>query len=158
MLLNLAQLCAEAGYHAAALGGFAAALVRTKAPRLRIPALAGTASAAGRLRDRTRLAQAERAISGEPSDAFPFEMSRAWLAIARAKRTLGDLPAADAATEKAAAIAQTHGFYEITHYTEQETIPPQASLSRAGLEVVKSLATWSDDPSGEVAISTAPTG
>ena len=158
MLLNLAQLCADAGYHAAALGGFAAALARTKAPRLRIPALAGTASAAGRLRDRTRLAQAERAIGAEPTDAFPFEMSRAWLAIARAKRTLGDTPGAEAAAEKAAAIALTHGFHEVTHYADQETISPQASLSRAGLEVVKSLATWSDDRSVEGAVSSASTG
>lgn len=158
MLVNLAEICARAGYDSAALGGFAAALARTTIPRLRIPALAGTASAAGRLRDRTRLAQAERAIVAEVTDAFPFEISRAWLCVARAKQALGDAAAAEAAAAKAAAIARAHGFHEITHRAEQELAPTKAPLSQAGLEVVKSLATWSDDPSVDNALSSASTG
>ena len=158
MLINLAEICARAGYDAAALGGFAAALARTTIPRLRIPALAGTASAAGRLRDRTRLAQAERAIVAEPIDAFPFEVSRAWLCIARARQALGDAAAADAAAASAAAIAKAHGFHEITHRAEPDLLPARAALSPAGLEVVKSLATWSEDPSVEDALSSASTG
>jgi tetratricopeptide (TPR) repeat protein len=157
-LINLAQLCADAGYDAAALGAFAAALARTTAPRIRIPAHAGTAAAAGRLRDRTRLAQAERAMLVEASDAFPFEVSRAWLSIARAKRALGDTSAADAAAEKAAAIARAHGFHEITHHVEQEMLAKRAALSPAGLEIVKSLATWSDHPSDSNALSSVSTG
>jgi tetratricopeptide (TPR) repeat protein len=42
MLINLAQLCARAGYDAAALGGFSAALAQASLPRLRLPALAGS--------------------------------------------------------------------------------------------------------------------
>jgi hypothetical protein len=158
MLINLAEICARAGYDAAALGGFAAAMARTAIPRLRIPALAGTASAAGRLHDRARLAQAERAIVAEPTNAFPFEMSRAWLCIARAKRALGDAAAADAAAAKAAALAHAHGFYEITHRAEQELTPAKAPLSPAGLEVVQSLATWSRDASIDTALSSVSTG
>jgi len=158
MLINLAQLCADAGYDTAALGGFHAALARTSAPRLRLPALAGTAGAAARLRDATRLGIAERAIAAEASDAFPFETARAWLALARAKRAFGDVAAGDLAAEKAAIIAHAHGFYEITHHVEHDAQPKPVPLSNTGLNVVKSLETWSDDPSVDLALSSAPTG
>ena len=71
---------------------------------------------------------------------------------------MGDADAADAAATKAAAIARAHGFHEITHYAAEDAHPAPASLSRGGLEVIKSLETWSDDPSLEVALSSAPTG
>jgi tetratricopeptide (TPR) repeat protein len=157
-LTNLAQLCAKAGYDAAALGAFTAALARTAAPRLRLPILAGIAASAGRLRNAARVADAERAITIEANEAFPFETSGAWLAVARARRALGDGPSGDAAAEKAAVIAHAHKFYEITHRLEQEVVRPQIPLADVNLEFVRSLETWSDDPSADLSFSSAPTG
>ena len=158
MMVNLAMLCEQAGYPEAALGGYVAALARSTAPRLRLPAWAGTASAGARLGDPQRVAEAARRIAEESSDAFPFEASRAWLAVGRAHRALGADAAADAATAKAAAIARTHGFHEITHRAEEEAGAARAPLSPAGLAVVETLATWSDDaPPGRV-VSTSSRG
>ena len=115
MMANLAELCVRAGYDTAALGGFAAALARTSAPRIRLPALAGIAEAAARLGDASRMETAAQAIEAETSQVFPYETARAWLSVARARRTLGDTRAADAAAESAAVIARAHGFFEVTH-------------------------------------------
>ena len=143
---NLAHLCSKAGYHNAALGAFTAALARTVAPRLRLPILAGIATCSARIGNRARVDWAERAIATESSSAFAFETAGAWLAIARARRALGDADAGDAAAEKAAAIAHAHQFFEITHRLEQE--PPRAPvpLADAGMGVIRSLEAWSDDP------------
>ena len=158
VLGNLAHLCAKAGYDAAALGAFTAALARTKAPRLRLPILAGIATSAGRLRNAERVADVERAITSEGSEAFPFETSGAWLAIARARRAIGDTVAGDAAAERAAVIAHAHRFYEITHRLEQDLPHPQMPLDDAGLVVVRSLETWSDNPTAELSLSTSSRG
>ena len=157
MLINLAQLCADAGYDAAALGGFVAALSRASAPRLRLPALGGTVTSASRLRDRDRVAAAERAIAAAENDAFPFESARAWLSVARARRLLGDAAMADAAAERAAAIARAHGFHEITHHATERPAAEPASLSHRSLDVIRSLETWSDDSSLDAVLSSAPT-
>lgn len=158
MLINLAQLCVKAGYYSAALGGFSAALVRTTVPRLRLPALAGTAEAAGRLGDRARLEIADLSIGREASDAFPFESSRAWFAVSRAQRELGDSGAADAAAEKAAVIAHSHGFFEIAHYLQADAAPPPATLTDVGRTVIRSLEAWSDDPASDPSLSISSTG
>lgn len=158
MVANLAELCARAGYDAAALGGFAAALARSAAPRLRLPALAGTAEAAARLGDASRVEAAARTIESEASHVFPYETARALLSVARARRTLGDAVAADAAAERAAVIARAHGFFEVTHRIEHDARPKPAALSTAGLQVIKSLEVWSNDPSAESSLSSVPTG
>jgi tetratricopeptide (TPR) repeat protein len=158
MLVNLAKLCEEAGYPEAALGGYTAVLARTSAPRLRLPALAGTASVSGRLRDQARVADAARRIAEESSEAFPFEASRAWLAVGRAHRALGDDDAANAATARAAALARAHGFHEISHRAEQETVAVRAPLTPGGLEVIRTLETWSEDPPLGHAVSTSSRG
>ena len=158
MLINLAQLCVKAGYYSAALGGFSAALVRTTVPRLRLPALAGTAEAAGRLGDRGRVELADVSIGREASDAFPFESSRAWFALSRAKRELGDTGAADVAAGRAADIAHTHGFFEIAHYLQADTATAPATLTDVGRTVIRSLETWSHDPAADVTLSTLSTG
>jgi hypothetical protein len=154
-LNNLAHLCMEAGYHAAALGGFITALGLTSAPRIRLPVLAGVASAAGRLRDARWVRLAADAINREASDAFPFETSSAMLAVARAERAVGNSGAGDAAAEKAAAIAHAHGFFEIAHYLQQEEQTAPTPLAEAGLRVVQSLETWFNDPATESRLSTS---
>jgi tetratricopeptide (TPR) repeat protein len=154
---NLAHLCATVGYDSAALGGFAAALVRTSAPRLRLPILAGMATSAARLGDSGRVAETERAVAHEASDAFPFETAGAWLAVARAQRLLGDAAAGDAAAEKAAAIARAHKFHEITLHLEQERPKPPLPLADAGMGVVRSLEAWSADPASYHALSSVST-
>ena len=158
MMANLAELCVRAGYDAAALGGFAAALARTSAPRIRLPALAGMAEAAARLGDASRMETVARAIEAEASQVFPYETARAWFSVARARRTLGDSEAADEAAERAAVIARAHGFFEVTHRIAEEARPRPAALSIDGLQVIKSLEVWSDDPSAESSLSSASTG
>ena len=158
MVANLAELCVRAGYDAAALGGFAAALARTSAPRIRLPALAGVAEAAARLGDSERMETAARAIEAEASQVFPYESASAWLSVARARRLLGDSSAADEAAERAAVIARAHGFFEVTHRIENEAGRRPAALSTDGLQVIKSLEVWSDNPSAESSLSSAPMG
>jgi len=153
MMGNLAELCVRAGYDAAALGGFTAALARTAAPRIRLPVLGGLAAVAGRLRDTRLVRAAEEAIAHEANDSFPFETSGAWLSLARAKRALGETEAADAAAEKAAVIAHAHGFFEIAHYLEQEAQRAPAPLAERSLEVIRSLEAWSTDASSELLVS-----
>lgn len=152
-LNNLAELCARAGYDAAALGGFSTSLSRTKAPRVRLPALAGVATAAGRLGDARRVQLAQQAIAREANDAFPYETAGAWLALARAQRAVGDAAAGDAAAEKAAAIAHAHGFFEIAHYIQQDAQRPLARLSDTSLEMIRSLEAWSNEPAAELVLS-----
>jgi len=152
-LNNLAHLCMQAGYAEAALGGFVTALGLTAAPRIRIPAWAGVASAAGRLGDARRVRLAVDAIGREASDAFPFETSSALLSVARAERAIGNSAAGDAAAKKAAAIAHAHGFFEIAHYLHQDEQVAPTPLAEAGLEVVRSLETWSNDPAAELRLT-----
>ena len=153
MLVNLAELCARMGYDAAALGASTAAIARTSAPRVRLPALAGIASAAGRLGDRGRVEMAEGLVASEASDRFPFETARAWLAVATARRALGDADAAGAAAGKAAAIARAHGYFEIMHHLEQDSRIPPATLSSRGRELIRSFEQWSDHPSADLTLS-----
>jgi hypothetical protein len=101
---------------------------------------------------------AAQAIEAETNQVFPYETARAWLSVARARRTLGDTRAADAAAESAAVIARAHGFFEVTHRIEEEARPKPVPLSKAGLQVIKSLEVWSDDPSAESSLSSASTG
>lgn len=150
---NLAELCAKAGYHDAALGGFALALTRTAAPRIRLPALAGIATAAGRLGDAPRLRLADEAIAREANDAFSYETAGAWLALARAKRALGDPAGGDAAAKKAAVIAHAHGFFEIAHYLHQDAQPAPAPLAEPALQVIRSLTAWSGDNAADLVLS-----
>jgi tetratricopeptide (TPR) repeat protein len=152
-LNNLAHLCMEAGYPAAALGGFITALGLTSAPRIRLPVLAGVATAAGRLRDARRVRLAADAIDREASDAFPFETSSALLAVARAERAAGNSAAGDAAATRAAAIAHAHGFFEIAHYLHHEEQAVPTPLAEAGRQVVQSLETWFNDPATESRLS-----
>jgi hypothetical protein len=154
---NLAQLCAKAGYDDAALGGFTTALGLTMAPRIRLPSLAGVATAAGRLGDARRLELAEQAIVREASDAFPFETAGAWLALARAKRAMGDGAAGEAAAKKAAAIAHHHGFFEIAHYLHQDAQSAPAPLAEPALRVIRSLEAWSSDHASELAFTNTST-
>jgi hypothetical protein len=152
-LNNLAHLCMEAGYSAAALGGFVTALGLARAPRIRIPVLAGVVGAAGRLKDARWVRLAADAISREASDAFPFETSSAMLAVARAERAIGNAAAGDAAARKAAAIAHAHGFFEIAHYLHQDEHAVPTPLAEAGLRVVQSLETLFNDPATELQLT-----
>jgi tetratricopeptide (TPR) repeat protein len=158
VLGNLADLCAQAGYHEAAIGGFVASLARTSAPRVRLPVLAGLAKSAARLGDRKRLDDCERTIAQEANDAFPFETASAWLAVASARQLVGDAAASDAAAERAAVIAHAHGYFEITHRLEQAGPVTRLPLADSVMGVIRSLEAWTDDPSVELVLSSAPTG
>ncbi|HUQ79811.1 MAG TPA: hypothetical protein VM076_01670 [Gemmatimonadaceae bacterium] len=158
VLGNVADLCAQAGYHEAAIGGFAAALARTAAPRLRLPILAGFVKSAARLGDRARLDECERTIAAEANDAFPFETASAWAAVAVARTIVGDTAASDVAAEKAAVIARAYGYFEISHRLEQATPVARVPLADSVMGAIRSLETWTDDPSVELELSSASTG
>jgi len=158
VLGNIADLCAQAGYHEAALGGFAAALARTTAPRLRLPILSGFVKSAARLGDRARLDEAERRIAEEANDAFPFETASAWAAVAVARTIVGDAAASDVAAEKAAIIARAYGYFEISHRLEQPKPVARVPLADSVMRAIRSLETWTDDPSVELELNSASTG
>ena len=96
---------------------------------------------------------AEGLVASEASDRFPFETARAWLAVATARRALGDADAAGAAAGKAAAIARAHGYFEIMHHLEQDSRIPPATLSSRGRELIRSFEQWSDHPSADLTLS-----
>lgn len=152
---NVADLCAQAGYHEAAIGGFTAALVRTNAPRLRLPILSGFVKSAARLGDQSRLDDCERSIAQEANDAFPFETASAWAAVAAARTIVGDTAASDAAAQKAATIARAHGYFEISHRLEQAKPVARVQLVDSVMGAIRSLETWTDDPSIELELSTS---
>jgi tetratricopeptide (TPR) repeat protein len=157
VLGNLADLCAQVGYDEAAIGGFTVALARTSAPRVRLPVLAGLVKSAARVGDLKRLNDAETMIASEANNAFPFETASAWFAVARARETVGDTAASEAAAARAAAIAHEHGYFEITHRLEQIAPVPRVQLADSVMGVIRSLEAWTDDPSVELLLSSAPT-
>jgi hypothetical protein len=120
-----------------------------------LPILAGLVVSAARLADRLRVANAESLIAAEASSAFPFETAGAWLALARARRILGDAAAGDAAAAKAAVIAHAHKYHEISHRLEQRLPRVPIPLADVGMGVVRSLESWSDDPAREISLSSA---
>ncbi len=119
-LTNLAQLCLDAGYPAAALRSFMSALSRTSVLRVRLSALAGAALAAGQTKDELRLRRLTDEIRQTVErSALPFENAHALHALAAAHTACGDDISAERFRQETLQIARTKGFHELEIASER---------------------------------------
>jgi tetratricopeptide (TPR) repeat protein len=144
---NLAQLCLDAGFPAAALRGYAAILGRSMSPRMVLGALGGAAIAAAKAGDPGVLARAATEIDARVSvSGLPYENAQALYHLATAYAAAGDRQRRDECLARARKLAKSRGFFELLHKTdpdlvEKAALPPAASanLTRSSQSVVASL-------------------
>lgn len=144
---NLAQLCLDAGYPAAALRGYAAILGRAVSPRVVLSALGGAAIAAAQAREPGVLERAAAEITARASTSgLPYENAQALYQLAVAYAALGDTGLRDEFLRRARKLAKARGFFELLHKTEaalaeKAAKPPTAStsLTRTSRDVVNSI-------------------
>jgi tetratricopeptide (TPR) repeat protein len=145
-LTNLAQLCLDAGYPAAALRSFLSALSRTSVLRVRLSALAGAALAAGQTGDQLRLRRLTDEIQQTVErSALPFENAHALQALAAAHTACGDEFTAERFRQETLRIARAKGFHELEITSERLEIaraaktPAPRDLQAPTLDLVSSL-------------------
>ena len=145
-LTNLAQLCLDAGYPAAALRAFLSALARTTTLRIRLGALGGAALAAGRTGDTARLSRLSREIRDNVErSALPYENAQALRQLASAHLAAGDEVTAERLRQETLKIARTRGFHEIEIASERMEIariahkPAQHNLESSSVDLVSHL-------------------
>lgn len=163
-LSNLAQLSLMAGYPKAALSGFAAALNRTHALRVRLPQLGGAALSAGRCGDSSSLEKMASEIDRATElSALPYENAQAFLCLAQAFALAGDVRRATRYRETTRRIAKSRGFFELMHAIQPEQFDsfvaashPPAELAPASRNVIDALIGF-DTESDVVALVTGQT-
>lgn len=145
-LTNLAQLCLDAGYPAAALRSFLSALARTSTLRIRLGALAGAVLAAGQTRDTERLERLKREILDSiERSALPYENAQALKHLAAACLATEDEVSAERYRQASLAIARAKGFHELEVLCERMEIarsagrPSPRDLERSNLDLVSTL-------------------
>lgn len=145
-LTNLAQLCLDAGYPAAALRSFLSALSRTSVLRVRLSALAGAALAAGQTGDQVRLRRLTDEIQQTVDrSALPFENAHALQALAAAHIACGDELSAERFRQETLRIARAKGFHELEIASERLEIarvakpPAPRNLQEPTRDLVSSL-------------------
>lgn len=148
-LANLAQLCLDAGFPAAALRGYAAVLGRTQSPRVSIGALGGAAIAAAQAGELGVLERAATEIDDRiESSGLPYESAQALYQLAMAFAAAGDPIRRDACLTRARRIAKARGFFELLHKTDTDqvlgpastTLVPLSALTPSSQDVVAALA------------------
>jgi tetratricopeptide (TPR) repeat protein len=150
-LTNLAQLCLDAGFPAAALRGYVAILGRAVSPRVLLSALGGAANAAARAGELSVLARAEQEIMRRAaSSGLAYEAAQANYHLATAFATIGDVKRRDEYLQRTRKLAKARGFFELLHKTQEEIVAkaaqPAASavLSRPSQDVVVSITDYVD--------------
>lgn len=144
---NLAQLCLDAGFPAAALRGYAAILGRSLSPRMVLGALGGAAIAAAKAGDPAVLSRAAAEINARVAvSGLPYENAQALYHLATAYAAVGDGQRRDECLVVARKLAKSRGFFELLHKTDPDLVakaalPPAASanLTRSSHSVVASL-------------------
>lgn len=156
-LTNLAQLCLDAGFPAAALRGYAAILGRAVSPRVVLSALGGAANAAARAGELAVLARAAEEISRRAaSSGLAYEAAQATYHLATAYATLGDLKRRDDYLQRTRKLAKARGFFELLHKTQEDVVAkaaqPTASavLSRSSQDVVVSISDYDVAPTDDL--------
>jgi tetratricopeptide (TPR) repeat protein len=158
MLVNLAHLSMLAGYHAAALRGFIAAMNRTTAVRARVPALGSAAEAAARLGNAELVDSIARVVEALATETvMPYEIAQALKSLSTAYSELGRTSLADDFRRRARDIARKGGFFEIIHGTEPKTEAAnqrrgrsKKKLTEPSYRVIESLASLEGDPAETV--------
>jgi hypothetical protein len=144
MLINIAQLALDAGYPAASLRGFIAALSRTTVSRLRLSAIGGAVYAAGQLGEARLVGKlrdvAEEAVS---RSTLPYENAQTLRSISVALAAIGDRVGAEAYRKRARQLAKAGGFFELVVATEAtprtETIKRPKVLQEPSVRVIETL-------------------
>jgi tetratricopeptide (TPR) repeat protein len=149
-LANLAQLCLDAGFPAAALRGYAAVFGRAVSPRVALSALGGASIAAAQAGEPAVLERARSEIvSRVGASGMPYENAQALYHLATAYAAIGDTAHRDEYLVRARKIAKARGFFELLHKTDPDLVAkaaqaPAASvtLSRPSRDVVASLSEY----------------
>ena len=146
-LLNLAQLCLDAGFPAAALRGYAAILSKPLSPHRLLAGLGGAAIAAAQAGDAAVLDRAEAEITHRVrGSGLPYENARALYQLATAFATIGDGRRRDEYASRSRKLAKARGFFELLHKTDPAEIEKAAqsraasrNLTRSSQQVVASI-------------------
>lgn len=151
-LTNLAQLCLDAGYAAAALSTFMSAVSRTTVLRVNLSALGGAALAAGRAGDLTKLRKITIALADlVQRSSLPYENAQALRYLASAHLATGDQVTAERFRQEALRIANAKGFHEVALSVERMEIarvsktPNPRELQSGSQEVVSTLEEFEPD-------------
>jgi hypothetical protein len=149
VLINLSQVCAEAGYHEAALSGNLRAAVLCEKPRLRIPAFGGVAAAAAVLRRWNLVGLAAESLDAMCSEGLlPYETAKAYTALASAYKEKGDRERAARYGAVAHEIGVRHGFFEVVFARDRRetgegrdasVAPRRRDLAAASIDVVQAI-------------------
>jgi hypothetical protein len=145
-LLNLAQVCLDAGFPAAALRSYAAILSKPLSPHRMLAGLGGAAIAAAQAGDTGVLARAAAEITHRVrASGLPYESAQSLYQLGIAYGGIGDDRRRDEYIGRARKLAQARGFFELLHKTEPAEVakatPPRAAfhLTRSSQEVVASI-------------------
>jgi tetratricopeptide (TPR) repeat protein len=146
-LANLAQLCLDSGFPAAALRAYAAVLSRAVSARIALSALGGAAIAAAQAGEPNVLARARQEITSRVSTSgLPYENAQALYHLAMAYAFAGEFTERDEFLARARKLAKARGFFELMHKTDPDLVtraaqPPSAivNLTRPSRDVVASL-------------------
>ena len=144
---NLAQLCLDAGFPAAALRAYAAVFSRALTPRIALGALGGAAIAAAHAGEPNVLARARDEITARVSTSgLPYENAQALYNLATAYAGVGDLGNRDEFLGRARKLAKARGFFELLHKTDPDLVTKAAQrpstsspLTRPSQDVVSFL-------------------
>ena len=159
---NLAQLCLDSGYPAAALRAYAAVLSRAVSGRIALSALGGAAMAAAQAGDHNVLARVRHEVTTRTSTSgLPYENAQALYQLAMAYATVGNVPEHEDFLVRARKLAKARGFFELVHKTEPSVVakalPPVAAsvtLTNPSREVVAHLAEFEvGDAAGMLALT-----
>jgi tetratricopeptide (TPR) repeat protein len=152
MLVNLGQLLLEMGRPESAAHALAAAISRTRLPRLLLAGWGGVAVAAAHLGD-TRLVDRAAIQIDEIArqQILPHSQAAAHFDLAKAYVQLGRRAPAEKYRQFVLSSAQVHGFHEFAHRAEsladgrhQVLTVKEQALGQPGLEVVECLTQLGD--------------
>lgn len=141
VLTNLAQVLHEAGRHWTALRGFAAAVARTTAPAISLPALGGAASAAASLGRRDIVQAAAARVEMLAGIAWAHPLSSAFLDLAEAYGRIGSAGTAAAYGNRGRAIAMENRFHELAQRLDaRDCLKPDAAQAPFGVTASRVVA------------------
>jgi tetratricopeptide (TPR) repeat protein len=145
-LLNLAQLCLNAGFPAAALRSYAAILSKPLSSHRMLAGLGGAAMAAAQAGDAVVLARAATEITQRVrGSGLPYENAQALYQLGMAYAAIGDDRRREEYVGRARKLAKARGFFELLHNTEPAQIEKAAhpraasNLTRSSQDVVASI-------------------
>jgi len=158
LLVSLAAVSSDAGFEAAALRAYLRAAARSRATRLRLPALGGAAVSAARLGHAPLLARITRAVERELARAdLPYERAQALTLLAQAWATHAPATAGEPYRSRALTLADAGGFHELAHQGAASS-GPGVRVQRATRTVVRALEQLEPAPADDAWLDGEPDG